>query len=126
MIRFVILVLTAELLLCSCVSHETQITSEAAGSTRSILQIYDSVHVADGLDQHEAVIMANEYFLIFISGCGGACGASDLGEEWEVSTKYGYAAEPFDPILVHKKTGRITCAKGPTLEYPGRIVKSEK
>jgi len=80
---------------------------------------YSKVNLGDGVDKKEAAVLADNYFKAHISACGAtSLNPIDKGNLWEIETKIGFAATPYDPIIIDKKTGKITCSRGPAVEPP--------
>lgn len=79
---------------------------------------YSEVCLEDGIDNEEATTLAGVYFTWHISGCGAIRQVIDDGSQWKFETVVGFAAKPYKPIFVDKKTGMITCSKGPTVKPP--------
>ena len=82
----------------------------------SMADTYKKITVSDGIDEKEANALANAYFRLFFPGCGNAEEVSNNGKTWESKTKVGLAGSPSDSIFIEKGTGKITCAKRPTIE----------
>jgi hypothetical protein len=67
--------------------------------------------VADGVDQSEAQLLAQAYFVWKISGCGFPESPVDAGTEWQARPRIGYAGEPGnDLIRINKRTGVVSYA----------------
>jgi hypothetical protein len=105
------------------VSQQTP-ANKSPNAEESVKEAYSKIKLDDGIDKKEASILADVYFNVYISGCGGTSGDPiDQGNKWEIKTLFGYAAQPYDPIFIDKATGTIACAKGPTIKAPGNVVK---
>jgi hypothetical protein len=87
--------------LTSCTSPAAEARRERDEFNRELR----SVRLEDGVDQHEAALLARGYFWNFTSGCGGTGRTLDRGAHWETETYVGYAALPGAPILVQKESG---------------------
>ena len=81
-----------------------------------------TVVVEDGINEQEADIIAQSYFIRFGFGCGAAAKVTDGGEYWVSRTYVGYAAVPYEPIRIDKRTGCVTWSNGPTIENPKTIL----
>ena len=79
---------------------------------------YAQVNLSDGVSDEEAAVLAEAYFMGYITGCGMIGDVSDQGEKWEIQTFIDYSHTPYNPIQVSKKTGRIVCAEGPVVAPP--------
>jgi hypothetical protein len=64
--------------------------------------------VTDGVDLHEAQLLATAYFHRFISGCGYVGTPQRRGKNWKVDVFEGYAGTPMSPIFVDAHTGAIS------------------
>jgi hypothetical protein len=74
-----------------------------------------SVVVEDGINQHEAGILAKRYFARFISGCGVVGDPIDHGDYFDCPTYIGVASVPGKPIRVDKTTVHISWPGGPDI-----------
>ena len=74
-----------------------------------------AVVVADGVDEHEAKRLADEYFWRHISGCGMVLALVDRGSYWEGPAAFGYAGVPIDPLRIDKASGDVSWPGGPTV-----------
>ena len=104
--------------MCSCGRQATE--NDPFDPQKFMSQAYHSVTLEDGIDQKEASLLAGAYFTAYISGCGGTDEPIDIGHAWEIKTVIGVAAKPYAPIFIDKKTGKITCSKGPSITAPTR------
>ena len=65
------------------------------------------------------------YFLHNISGCGFPSGPVDEGEYWSSIPRVGDVGQASrDPIMLHKASGRISWAAGPTYDSLKAMVKA--
>lgn len=79
----------------------------------------DAIEIDDGVNQMEAVVLAQEYFLAYVSGCGVTHEPVDRGDYWAVHAAVGYTATPPpNPITINKRSARLTLEGYPTIEYP--------
>jgi hypothetical protein len=116
---------SALLLLGGCLSELEESRLEHAAALRS-------VELADGIDEREATILADEYFHTYVSGCGVIGRVLERESYWEAETYVGYAAAPGEPVRIDMLTGAVSRPSGPTveaasllrgglvLEHPGR------
>lgn len=85
------------------------------------IKILSKINLNDGIDEKEAQILATQYFLSFISGCGMPLRPLDKGHYWDIGLVVGYTATKLDKnLIIDKKTGKISLdLKGmPTLNNP--------
>lgn len=79
------------------------------------------------LSKADAEKVIGFYFQTKISGCGFPSGVKDEGEFWSSVPKIGLVGTPHEhPVLLHKRTGRITWAAGPTYESIPALVLSTR
>lgn len=81
--------------------------------------------VTDGIDELEAAILAEIYFFSYVSACGVVGQTSDHSSYWETDVYVGYAATKLEPIKINKKTGKMSWARGPTIDDPVRHFTAE-
>jgi hypothetical protein len=103
---------------CIFAGCRTTLRNNSPEAKERMEQAYAKVELDNGINKGDASALADVYFHAYISGCGAIGETIDSGDTWEVKTVFGYAATPFAPIFVEKKTGKITCAKGPTIKPP--------
>jgi hypothetical protein len=73
-----------------------------------------SFSVADGVDQREANLLAQAFFLWKVGACGFAEAPEDAGGEWHSHPRIGYAGQPgSDIIRIDKRTGTVSYASEP-------------
>lgn len=74
--------------------------------------------IEDGINEQEANVIAENYFLRFSPIiCGSVARVTDDGTSWVARTCFGLAAMPTrEPIRVDKSTGRVTWSDGPTIQ----------
>ena len=68
----------------------------------------DEVDTANGIDQSEALLIAEAYFFNHISGCGYPVEPTSVGYYWVSKTRIGISGQPGPPIYIKKKSGNIT------------------
>ncbi len=85
-----------------------------------------SIDFSDGLSVEESNIVAQAYFYRFGTGCGATLPAIDKGDVWKHPVGIGIVGAPTDPIFIHKKTGKISWAHGPTINDPKNIFEVER
>ena len=89
-------------------------------------EIVSLVHLADGVDDFEALLLAKAYF----SWEFGACGFVNLPEKddgiWRVSIAAGRETKPQPPILIDAVSGTIRCVDHPTIADPLAFVRGPK
>ena len=79
------------------------------------------------LSKEDAEKVIGFYFQTKISGCGFPSGLKDDGEFWSSVPKIGLVGTPHEqPVLLHKRTGRISWAPGPTYESVPELVRSTR
>jgi hypothetical protein len=84
----------------------------AEPSTESIVR---HVNLSKGISWAEAAAIAEVYFSRNINGCGAAAEPVDRGDHWAVTPLVGIAAAPDpNPIVIEKRTGRVSWKRGPT------------
>ncbi|HNV69969.1 MAG TPA: hypothetical protein PKO06_09740 [Candidatus Ozemobacteraceae bacterium] len=83
-----------------------------------MLSTFAKVDLKDGVSQDEARVLAGDYLLHFVSGCGGIAEIKDKGAAWEATPLVGRGATPGEVILVDKKTGKLSSVRGPTIVAP--------
>ena len=83
-----------------------------------VSEAYAQVELKDGVDSDEAAILADAYFMGYVTGNGMIGEISDRGDAWEFETFVEYSRTPYKPIQVSKKNGRITCGGGPIVDPP--------
>jgi hypothetical protein len=115
------IILSLACLVCSC---RTGPKPETYDQRRSRLATeLKAVTVEDGVDEAEANVIAQSYFLRFGPGCGYAADVTDGGPVWISAAHVGYAGVPTrEPIRIDKRTGRVTWGNGPTVEDPHSIL----
>ena len=79
---------------------------------------YNQVDLSDGVDGDEATILAEAYFMGYVTGNGMIGEAADRGDSWEFETFVEYSRTPYNPIQVIKKSGQIICGGGPLVNPP--------
>lgn len=82
---------------------------------------WKQVTVADGIDGGEAVRIANAYLWTHISGCGGVMEVIEAGDAWTAVPLVGRGAQPGAPVRIEKRTGIVTCPKGPRIVPPASV-----
>lgn len=117
----IIVILITMTIFYGCAIGQQNTINEPLNSSEAMKEAYSKIKLDDGIDKEEAFTLASAYFDAYISGCGAASrDPIDRGAKWEVKTVFGYAAQPYEPIFIDKKTGTITCAKGPTIKAQGK------
>ncbi|MFC1737985.1 hypothetical protein ACFL1G_02925 [Planctomycetota bacterium] len=110
------------ILLCfipACITPTKNATKiEPFNPVKFMADTYSTVTVEDEIDCLEAAVLADAYFMSYISACGAVGTVIDQGDKWEAKTVIGYAAVPFESIFIQKTTGIITCTKGPVVTPP--------
>lgn len=77
----------------------------------------------DGIEAAEAGTIAKAYFKYTLGiGCGTLGPVTDAGTAWSAPTSIGIVGAPGAPILVDKRTGRVTCGDAPPVENPKTIL----
>ena len=67
------------------------------------------VSVEGGIDRQEATLIAQAYFVLYVSGCGGPDEPVKDGDSWTSVARVGYGGEPADrPIRITVSNGAIT------------------
>jgi hypothetical protein len=81
-----------------------------------LLKQIEDININDGVDRQEATILAQQYFVNYVSGCGAVGEPIDKGDYWEFYPVIGYAARKMDNQMhVDKKSGAISFKDYPTL-----------
>lgn len=83
-----------------------------------VADAYNQVDLSDGVDGDEATILAEAYFMGYVTGNGMIGEITDRGEAWEFETFVEYSRTPYNPIQVMKKSGQINCGGGPLVNPP--------
>jgi len=68
----------------------------------------NDVDASNGIDQTEALSIAEAFFFIHISGCGYPAEPSSEGDNWVSKTHIGIAGKPGPPIYINKASGKVT------------------
>src|SRR4051794_15876530 len=68
---------------------------------------YGWINFTDGIDQGEALAIANLYFHSTGDLCGMVFEPKKVGEKWNCRFALGYAGSPQKPIWVDAKTGSV-------------------
>lgn len=85
-------------------------------------QALNSVTTEDGIDRSEADIIGASYFWRYGgTACGGVGEIVETPTTWLASVAVGYAAIRLEDIVIHKQTGMVSWANGPTVEDPRTI-----
>ena len=79
----------------------------AAANSQKELDPLQKVDATNGIDQAEAYIIAEDYFIYHISGCGYPAEPESENENWVSKTQIGIVGKPGPPILINKETGAI-------------------
>ena len=75
----------------------------------------DSVQVADGIDESEALTIGEMYFHAYLGACGSAERPVRSGEYWSSVVRAGVAGVALPtPIKVHATTGGVNGPDGPS------------
>jgi hypothetical protein len=74
-----------------------------------------TVDATDGISEVEAYKIALDRFNAYRIACGDFSTPVDLGDYWRVTMYSGYAAIPFEEILIRKSDGQTTITK---LKFP--------
>ena len=82
----------------------------------SIEEAYSDVTLDNGINTSEAKWLANTYFMLHISTCGGVTEIVNQGEKWEAKTVIGDPAQPYESIFIEKISGIINSTAGPTIK----------
>ncbi len=97
------------------------------GSLKKELSDLENIRVEDGVSQEEAAILAQAYFVNFVSGCGSAAFPDDRGDSWAFQARKGLAGVVAGEVFIDKKNGTISFAGNPTIQAPVNIfVKKQK
>lgn len=83
-----------------------------------VAEAFSSVELSDGVDGDEAAVLAEAYFMGYVTGNGMIGEAVDRGDLWEFETFVEYSRTPYNPIQVMKKSGQIICGGGPLVNPP--------
>lgn len=83
-----------------------------------VAEAYGKVDLDDGVDGDEATILAEAYFMGYVTGNGMIGEIADRGDAWEFETFVEYSRTPYNPIKVFKKNGQIICGGGPMVNPP--------
>ena len=79
------------------------------------------------LSKEDAEKVIGFYFQTKISGCGFASSLKDEGEYWSSVPKVGLEGTPQEhPVLLNKRTGRISWAAGPTYDSVPELIRSTR
>lgn len=98
----------------SCVSYHP-ITH---ASSKPIHVQFDEVKNEDGVDEKEAVVLAEIYYVCTNGECGGIDQIRRRGNVWEIGTLDGPRGVPGEDIVVDARTGTV-CQKGKrTVRFP--------
>lgn len=95
--------------------HAGEGTDEPSPEVTRMLAAYQQVDLSDGISQEEALGLAESYFEVFVSGCGGLSpgGIERVDEVWLVPTVVGFAAAEGPTLVVHAETGTLSTSGGP-------------
>ena len=86
-----------------------------------------AVKFAPELSKTDAEKVIGFYFQTKISGCGFAAELKEEGQFWTSVPKIGLVGTPHEqPVFLHKRTGRISWAAGPTYESVPELVRSTR
>lgn len=97
------------------------------GRFRKELSRIENIRLKDGVSQEEAQILAQQYFVNFVSGCGGAAFPEDRGDRWAFEALQGLAAVSVGEVFIDKKNGTISFEGHPTIQDPVNVlVKKQK
>lgn len=108
--------------LCGCAFNGQGLVNKPFNPGKSMVEAYAKVTPGDGIDKKEAFILAEAYFEAYISGDGVVSNDPiDLENKWEIEVYLGVVPMPYDSIFINKRTGVITCAKGPTIRVPDKF-----
>lgn len=112
----VFLALSCVLIGCSTLPTDEEHHRDLQAQLRAVL-------IEDGINEQEANVMAENYFLRFSPmSCGNVERVIDDGTFWIAKTSLGFAQTPTrQPIRIGKGTGRVTWSDGPTIENPKTI-----
>lgn len=98
-------------LLPACTSSEPE---EPRPDSREWL---NALVVSDGISEAEANRLADIYFCDVLGiGCGVVYPVTDEGGAWVARTAIGPGGLPGSPIVIDKRTGRLTCGDAPPIE----------
>ena len=106
-----------------CIKAEPAVS--AADEIDGVKATAGEVVIADGVDKGEAAILAENYFSMYLGSCGGVELPIEKGDYWESGVVAGIAGERLEPIIIEKKTGRISWAGGPTIDDPVEHFRAE-
>ena len=76
-------------------------------SSQEEIDPLQQVVASNGIDQAEAYIIAEAYFVYYISGCGYPAEPESADKNWVSKTQIGIVGKPGPPILINKETGDI-------------------
>ena len=104
----------------SCISFGCATHNPGDDYRRDLQTKLGHVVVEDGINDSEANIIAENYFIRFTPTlCGAVEPVSDGGAHWIANTDLGFIPTPTrEPIRINKQTGRIAWSDGPTIENP--------
>lgn len=114
MARAVVIVLSL-FSLCGCATPKNPTDKE----------IIASIKMDNGINEQEANDIAWVYFKRVYGGCGMIGKAIDQGSCWKFQAMVGYAGSHKDSIFVDKKTAKIWCGAGPTIEDLSLLTKQD-
>jgi len=99
-------------LLLGCLALVASSISAQEPSSETVVRAVD---LSKGVSRAEAVAIAEVYYSRNITSCGSAEVPVDRGTRWEVTPIVGTTAQPSpDPIVIDKRTGRVSWKGGPT------------
>ncbi len=86
------------------------------------LRLIQSINIDDGVSAEEASILADSYFMFFVSGCGALDRPIDKNDYWEFNAYIGDSGTKMnETIRVDKLTGAVSM-KG----YPSCNITSDR
>lgn len=96
--------------------------NDTCGYQEEILKRLERVSLADGASEEEAVILAENYFAFFISGCGSASFPKDMGDRWSFEVRQGLAGILEGEVIIDKKDGAVLYEGHPSVGDPVRVL----
>lgn len=115
-IKYLVVSILIMFFIPACVKPTKNATEiEPFNPVKIMADAYSEVTVEDKIDHLEATVLADAYFISYISGYGVVGVVIDQGDKWEAKTVIGVAAAPLESIFIQKATGIITCKKGPVV-----------
>jgi hypothetical protein len=113
--------ITSVVLLLNCQSDPAQARVREMG--REVL----AVNLSPEISRADAEKVIGFYFETKISGCGFPAEVKDEGEYWSSVPKIGLVGTPHEhPVRLHKRTGRISWAAGPSFKSMPDLVRSTR